>query len=102
LKYLDTSRCCYLQRKAPGCGSLLKNINITKENQRQILTDSIVCAGELKTTDIAITKSQVVGQLSRYLHYLLIEQKRDKIYGFLTNAQEITFYCLEKVEGLNL
>jgi hypothetical protein len=102
LKYLNTSHCCYLKGKAPAYGFLFKNINMIKENQINILTDFIVCAGEVKTTDIDITKSHVVGQLSRYLYYVLIEQKRDKIYGFLTNAQQIKFYCLEKVEGLDL
>jgi hypothetical protein len=102
LKYVNTSHYRYLKGKAPDCGFLFKNINIIKKNQTQVLTDFIVCAGEFKTTDIDITKSHVVGQLSRYLYDLLIEQKRDKIYGFLTNTHQIKFYCLEKVEGLDL
>ncbi|CAF5182322.1 unnamed protein product, partial [Rotaria magnacalcarata] len=89
LKYLNTARCHYLDRKAPDCSFLFKNINIVQDNRKQVLTDFIVCAGELKTSDVDIGKKGVDEQISRYLYYVLIEQKRDKIYGFLTNAQRI-------------
>ncbi|CAF4477896.1 unnamed protein product [Rotaria magnacalcarata] len=102
LKYLNTARCHYLDRKAPDCSFLFKNINIVQDNRKQVLTDFIVCAGELKKSDVDIGKKGVDEQISRYLYYVLIEQKRDKIYGFLTNAQRIKFYCLEKVEGSDL
>ncbi|CAF1094370.1 unnamed protein product [Rotaria magnacalcarata] len=102
LKYLNTARCHYLDRKAPDCSFLFKNINIVQDNRKQVLTDFIVCAGELKKSDVDIGNNGVVRQISRYLYYVLIEQKRHKIYGFLTNAQQIKFYCLEKVEGLDL
>ncbi|CAM4962348.1 unnamed protein product [Rotaria socialis] len=102
LKYLSTPKCRYLDGKAPDCGFVFKNINITKENQKQVLTDFIVCAGELKKLDVNIGLTDVVGQISHYLYDVLIEQKRDKIYGFLTNTQQIKFYCLKRVEGLDL
>ncbi|CAF3424441.1 unnamed protein product [Rotaria socialis] len=102
LKYLSTPQCRYLDGKAPDCGFVFKNINITKENQKQVLTDFIVCAGELKKPGVYIGLKGVVEQISRYLYYVLIQQKREKIYGFLTNTQQIKFYCLKKVEGLDL
>ncbi|CAF3365429.1 unnamed protein product [Rotaria sp. Silwood1] len=89
LKYLNTSHCNYLEEKAPDCSFILKNINIDKNNQRAILKDFIVCLGELKRFDVNIVKEDPIGQISRYLYYILDEQNREKVYGFLTNAEQI-------------
>ncbi|CAF3428674.1 unnamed protein product [Rotaria sp. Silwood1] len=96
LKYLNTSHCNYLEEKAPDCSFILKNINIDKNNQRAILKDFIVCLGELKRFDANIVKEDPIGQISRYLYYILDEQNREKVYGFLTNAEQSIFYCLQK------
>ncbi|CAF2421983.1 unnamed protein product [Rotaria sp. Silwood2] len=96
LKYLNTSHCCYLEGKAPDCSFVFKNINILKDNQIVVLKDFIVCLGELKRLDGNIVKEDPVGQVSRYLNYILDEQNREKIYGYLTNAEQIIFYCLQK------
>ncbi|CAF5042422.1 unnamed protein product [Rotaria sp. Silwood1] len=100
LKYLSTDRMYYLNKYTPDCTFIYKNININMDDEHQALQDFTVCIGELKVTkNGSIENLQNIGQLARYLDMTLKVQNRDKIYGFLTNLQYITFYCVEKTEN---
>ncbi|CAF3651651.1 unnamed protein product [Rotaria sp. Silwood1] len=100
LKYLSTDRMYYLNKYTPDCTFIYKNININMDDEYQALQDFTVCIGELKVTkNGSIENLQNIGQLARYLDMTLKVQNRDKIYGFLTNLQYITFYCVEKTEN---
>ncbi|CAF1278027.1 unnamed protein product [Rotaria sordida] len=96
LQYLATTNQNYLDNCDIDCTFIFKNVNIDKDNQNQCLKDFVVCLGELKLPTFSIDQTLCIGQLLQYMTTLLKIQNREKIYGFLTNFQYMTYYYVEK------
>ncbi|CAF4654404.1 unnamed protein product, partial [Rotaria sp. Silwood2] len=96
LKYLNTSMYKYLKKKTPDCSFVLKNINIDKNEEREVLQDFVICIGRFKSSNMSIDSEESIGQLMRDLVSILNVQKdRYHVYGFLTNTKRIRFYRAE-------
>ncbi|CAF1385272.1 unnamed protein product, partial [Rotaria sordida] len=102
LQYLATTNQNYLDNCDIDCTFIFKNVNIDKDNQNQCLKDFVVCLGELKSPTFSIDQTLCIGQLLQYMTTLLKIQNREKIYGFLTNFQYMTYYYVEKQQFPNL
>jgi hypothetical protein len=122
LKYLDTHGKHYLKGKAsddissskasdyivsgksPDCSFIYKNVNIDVQGEHESLQDFVVCIGELKAsgTSKGINGPDPIGQLMRYLACILKVQKRGKVYGFLTDINNIRFYYAEQNENQSI
>ncbi|CAF3137221.1 unnamed protein product, partial [Rotaria sp. Silwood2] len=95
LKYLDTHAShSVINKFRPDCCFLLKNVNIGTGREDECLQDFIVCVGEFKKSDVSSEAS--IGQILYYLHLLSVIQNRKKIYSFLTNGKQISFFYVEK------
>ncbi|CAF1555431.1 unnamed protein product [Rotaria sp. Silwood1] len=95
LKYLDIQALHRVIGKfCPDCCFLFKNVNIDTDREHKCLQDFIVCVGEFKKSDVSSEAS--IGQILHYLHLLSVIQNRKKIYGFLTNGKQISFFYIEK------
>jgi len=113
LKYLDTHTKRYLKGKAfddtssgksPDCSFIYKNVNIDVQGEHESLQDFVVCIGELKAsgTSNVINGPDPVGPLCLYLTCILKVQKRGKVYGFLTDINNIRFYYAEQNENQSI
>ncbi|CAF2832284.1 unnamed protein product [Rotaria sp. Silwood2] len=96
LKYLNTCKRNYLKGKAPDCSFIYKNVNIYPDDEHESLQHFVVCVGELKSSIKSIDAPKAVGQLLRYMTYILQIQQRGKAYGFITNINSIRFYCAKQ------
>ncbi|CAF4521804.1 unnamed protein product, partial [Rotaria sp. Silwood2] len=95
LKYLDTHAShSVINKFRPDCCFLLKNVNIGTDREDECLQDFIVCVGEFKKSDVSSEAS--IGQILHYLHLLSVIQNRKKMYSFLTNGKQISFFYFEK------
>jgi hypothetical protein len=113
LKYLDTHTKRYLKEKAsddissgksPECSFIYKNVNIDVQGKHESLQDFVVCIGELKAsgTSKGINGPDSIGQLMRYLACILKVQQRGKVYGFITDINNIRFYYAEQNENQSI
>jgi hypothetical protein len=113
LKYLDTHTKRYLKEKAfddilssksPDCSFIYKNVNINVQGEHESLQDFVVCIGELKASakPAGINSPDSIGQLMCYLTCILKVQQRGKVYGFITNINNIRFYYAEQNENQSI
>ncbi|CAF4589510.1 unnamed protein product [Rotaria sp. Silwood2] len=94
-----TSKLCYLEEKHHAdCTLVYKNVNINIKTKHSCLQDFVVCLGEVKSPQVSLADESVIGQTLQHLQMLLNLQKREKIYGFLTNFKHITFFYIEANE----
>ncbi|CAF1223875.1 unnamed protein product [Rotaria sordida] len=103
LKYLTTCNTTIEGRRFDS-SFIYKNINININIRKQFrcLGDFIVCIGEYKSSEDSIANTKHIGQVCQYFDSILKLQRRQKIYGFLTNFVYIKFFYVEKKKDSSL
>ncbi|CAF3709993.1 unnamed protein product [Rotaria socialis] len=97
LKYLNTSALYYLENKFnPNCTFTYKNINIDIDHEEPCLQDFVVCLGNLIPPHVSLSEDSMIEGILQYLTMILAGQRREKIYGFLSNYTHIKFFYLKR------
>ncbi|CAF3872600.1 unnamed protein product [Rotaria sordida] len=97
LQYLNTSNKHYLDGFSPDCSYIFKNVLIKSTSIAKVLSNFLICFGELKSSTNGNVKTAMIGQIGRYLYMLNKTQGWRKIYAFLYDFHTITFFYCEKM-----
>ncbi|CAF3871232.1 unnamed protein product [Rotaria magnacalcarata] len=96
LLYLNTQNKKYLEGKSPDCTFIFNDINVNIKKEDNYLQDFVVIIGDVKEPTKSIDDTQARNEILTYLQLLLNKQRRNKIYGFLTNIKCIKFFYVQK------
>ncbi|CAF1192924.1 unnamed protein product [Rotaria sordida] len=97
LQYLNTSNKHYLDGFSPDCSYIFKNVSIKSTSIAKVLSNFLICFGELKSSTNGNIKTAMIGQIGRYLYMLNKTQGWRKIYAFLYDFHTVTFFYCEKM-----
>ncbi|CAF1380351.1 unnamed protein product [Rotaria sp. Silwood1] len=99
LKYINSSKKHSLDGCSPDCSYIFKNVSIKDTSISKVLSNFLICFGELKTSTNGNFTTATIGEIGRYFNMLNKSQGWRRIYAFLYDFYTITFFYCEKMSN---